>query len=119
MLLKFTKKRFFECSEADLLSVSILSELMLLVVGVKKRAAHKEYPIFGMKCGRVVMFTYYTLKHLVFHQNVHTIISLNVLITEKSKIFRIKNNFVASYLYVSFSYFSLLYQICSLIQEVF
>ena len=98
MLLKFTKKRFFECSEADLLSVSILSELMLLVVGVKKRAAHKEYPIFGMKCGRVVMFTYYTLKHLVFHQNVHTIISLNVLITEKSKSFRIKNNFVASYL---------------------
>ena len=36
------KKRFFECWEADLLSVSTLSDLMLLVVGGRKRAVHKE-----------------------------------------------------------------------------
>ena len=33
----------FECCEADLLSVSILADLMLLEAGVRKRAAHEEY----------------------------------------------------------------------------
>ena len=50
MLLMFTKKGVFECSEAHLLSVSILSDLMLLVVGVSKRAVHKECLVLGMKC---------------------------------------------------------------------
>ena len=49
MLLIFTK-RVFECSEADLHSVSILPDLMLLVVGVRKRAVHKECLILGIKC---------------------------------------------------------------------
>ena len=43
---------------------------------------------------RVVIFTDYTLQDMVSHQNLHTIvISLNVLITEKSKTLRIENNF--------------------------
>ena len=46
MLLIFTKKGF----EADLLSVSILPDLILLVVEVRKRAVHKECLFFGMKC---------------------------------------------------------------------
>ena len=50
MLLIFTKKSVFECSEADFLSLSILSDLMLLVTGVRKRAVHKECVAFGMKC---------------------------------------------------------------------
>ena len=32
-----------------MLSVSILLDLMLLVVGVRKRAVHKEYLFLGMK----------------------------------------------------------------------
>ena len=40
----------FECFEANLLSVSILSDLLLLVVvGMSKRAVLKECLIFGMK----------------------------------------------------------------------
>ena len=50
MLLIFTKKKVFECSEADLLSVSIFSDLMLLVVRVRKRAVRKEFLVLGMKC---------------------------------------------------------------------
>ena len=50
MLLIFMKKRVFECSETDLLSVSILPDLMLLVVRVRKRAVHKECLVLGMKC---------------------------------------------------------------------
>ena len=50
MLLIFTKKRVFECLEADLLSVSIFSDLMLLVLGVRKREVHKECLVLGMKC---------------------------------------------------------------------
>ena len=50
ILLIFMKKRVFECSEADLLSVSNLSDLMLLVVRVRKRAVHKECLVLGMKC---------------------------------------------------------------------
>ena len=51
MLLIFKKKkRVSECSEAYLLSVSISSDLMLLVFGVRKRAVHKECLILGMKC---------------------------------------------------------------------
>ena len=49
-LLIFTKKRVFECREADLFSVSILPDLMLLVVGVRKRAVHKECLVLRMKC---------------------------------------------------------------------
>ena len=49
MLLIFTE-RFFECSEADLHSVSILPDLMLLVVGARKRAVHNECLILGIKC---------------------------------------------------------------------
>ena len=49
MLLIFTKKRVFESSEADLLSVSIFHDLMLLVVGDKKRAVYKECLVLGMK----------------------------------------------------------------------
>ena len=40
----------FKCSEADWLSVSILPDLMLLVVGVRKRAVYKECLVLGMKC---------------------------------------------------------------------
>ena len=47
MLFIFTKKRVFECSEADLLSVFILPDLMLLVVGFRKRAVHKECLVIG------------------------------------------------------------------------
>ena len=47
MLLIFTKKRVFECSEAHLLSVSILPDLMLLVVRVRKRAVHKVCLVIG------------------------------------------------------------------------
>ena len=70
---------------------------------------------------RVVIFRDYTLQYPVSLENLHTIIiSLNVLITEKSKSLRIENNCVACWiLYVTFSSFSLVYQICSLIQEVF
>ena len=50
MLLIFMKKRVFECSETDLLSVSILPDLMLLVVRVRKRAVHKECLVLEMKC---------------------------------------------------------------------
>ena len=50
MFLIFTKNRVFECSEADLLSVSIWPDLMLLVVGVRKRAVYKESLVLGMKC---------------------------------------------------------------------
>ena len=49
MLFIFTKKRVFECWEADLLSVSIFLDLVLLVVGVRKRAVHKEYLVIGNK----------------------------------------------------------------------
>ena len=49
MLLIFTE-RVFECSEADLHSVSILPDLMLLVVGARKRTVHKECLILGIKC---------------------------------------------------------------------
>ena len=49
MLFIFTKKRVFECWEADLLSVSILPVLVLLVVGVRKRAVYKEYLVIGNK----------------------------------------------------------------------
>ena len=48
--LNINEKRVFECSEANLLSVSILSDLMVLVVRVRKRAVHKECLILGMKC---------------------------------------------------------------------
>ena len=47
MLFIFTKKRVFECSEADFLSVFILPDLMLLVVGFRKRAVHKECLVIG------------------------------------------------------------------------
>ena len=50
MFLIFTKKRVFACSETDLLSASILPDLSLLVVGVRKRAVHKECLVLGMKC---------------------------------------------------------------------
>ena len=50
MLLILTKKRVFECSKADLFSVSILPYLMLLVVAARKRAVHKEGLVLGMKC---------------------------------------------------------------------
>ena len=40
----------FKCSEADWLSVSILPDLMLSVVGVRKRAVYKECLVLGMKC---------------------------------------------------------------------
>ena len=50
MLLILAKKRVFECSEANLLFVSILPDLMLLVVGVRKRAVHKEGLVLGIKC---------------------------------------------------------------------
>ena len=49
MILVFMKKRVFECSQADLLSASILCDLMLLVVRVRKRAVHKECLVLGMK----------------------------------------------------------------------
>ena len=44
------EKNFFECLKENLLSVSILSDLLLLVIGVSKRAIIKEYLILGMKC---------------------------------------------------------------------
>ena len=47
MLFIFTKKRVFECSEADLLSVFIFPDLMLLVVGIRKRSVHKECLVIG------------------------------------------------------------------------
>ena len=50
MFLIFMKNRVFECSKADLLSVSILLDLMLLVVGVRKRTVYKESLVLGMKC---------------------------------------------------------------------
>ena len=43
-------KKIFECWEADLLSVFILPDLMLLAVGVRKRAVQKECLVLGMKC---------------------------------------------------------------------
>ena len=49
MILVFMKKGVFECSETDLLSVSILSDLMLLVIRVRKRAVHKECLVLGIK----------------------------------------------------------------------
>ena len=49
MILVFMKKGDFECSETDLLSVSILSDLMLLVIRVRKRAVHKECLVLGIK----------------------------------------------------------------------
>ena len=42
MLLIFTRKRFFEWSEADLLSISTLSDLMMLAVGVRKRISTQK-----------------------------------------------------------------------------
>ena len=67
MLLIFTKKRFFECWEADLLSVSILSDLMLLGVGVRKRAVHKELwsLILGTKSMLVLVDLLMVIRHLV------------------------------------------------------
>ena len=44
------KKRVFECSEDDLVSVSIMHDLMLLLVGGRKRAVHRECLFLGMKC---------------------------------------------------------------------
>ena len=49
-MLLISQKKIFECWEADLLSVSILPDLMLLVIGVRKRAVHKECLVLGMKC---------------------------------------------------------------------
>ena len=48
-MLLISQKKIFECWEADLLSVSILPDLMLLVIGVRKRAVHKECLVLGMK----------------------------------------------------------------------
>ena len=48
MFLIFTKKRVFACWEADLLSASILPDLMLLVAGIRKGAVHKECLV--LKC---------------------------------------------------------------------
>ena len=49
-MLLISQKKIFECWEADLLSASILPDLMLLVIGVRKRAVHKECLVLGMKC---------------------------------------------------------------------
>ena len=50
MLLIFTKKIVVECLEADLFSFPIFPHLMLLVVGVRKRAVQKECLVLKMKC---------------------------------------------------------------------
>ena len=50
MFLIFTKNRVFECSEADLLSVSVRPDLMLLVVESEKEQCIVECLVLGMKC---------------------------------------------------------------------
>ena len=68
-LLIFTKKRFFEWWEADLLSVSILSDLMLLEIGVRKRAVHEECwsLILRIKCRTLLILVdlLMVISHLV------------------------------------------------------
>ena len=47
IFLIFTKKGVFECSEAGLISISILPDVMLLTVGVRKKAVHEECLVLG------------------------------------------------------------------------
>ena len=51
MLLIFTKNRLFKCREADLLSVFILSDFMLLGVGVRKEQYIRNVWSWGWNVG--------------------------------------------------------------------